>query len=49
MEKKSQMINMRYPIELLKRIDAYKTSNGFLKRTDAILDLIRKGLSQIKD
>lgn len=44
MEKKSQMINMRYPIELLKQIDEYQKKEGFLTRTQAIQDLIRKGL-----
>ena len=47
MEKKSQVVNMRYPVELLKQIDNYKNKGGFLTRTDAIFTLIRKGLNQV--
>ena len=47
MEKKSQVVNMRYPIELLRQIDNYKEKGGFLTRTDAIFTLIREGLKQV--
>lgn len=43
-KKKSQMVHMRYPIQLLKRIEKYQEKEGHLTRTQAILDLIRKGL-----
>lgn len=40
----SKVINMRYPEELLKRIDEYKESKGFVTRTQTIIYLIQKGL-----
>lgn len=35
----SQVLNMRYPKELLKRIDDFKTRKGFTTRTQAIIYL----------
>jgi metal-responsive CopG/Arc/MetJ family transcriptional regulator len=49
MEKKSQMVNMRYPVSLLERIDTYKESEGFETRTDAIRDLVRRSLEIYED
>jgi len=40
----SKVINMRYPNELLKRIDDYKNKMGFTTRTQAIMHLLQKGL-----
>lgn len=40
----TQMINMRYPKELLKRIDQYQEEMGFMTRTQTIVYLIQKGL-----
>lgn len=40
----SKVLNMRYPEELLKRIDEYKEKKGFTTRTQAIIHLIQKGL-----
>lgn len=40
----SKVINMRYPDELLKRIDQYKEKMGFTTRTQTIMHLIQKGL-----
>lgn len=38
------MVNMNYPIELLRRIENYQQKEGIATRTAAILELIRKGL-----
>ena len=35
-----QMVNMRYPKELLKRIDKYQEDNGFTTRTNAIIHIV---------
>ena len=35
-----QMVNMRYPKELLKRIDKFQEEQGFTTRTNAIIHLI---------
>lgn len=40
----TQMINMRYPKELLKKIDAFKEKKGFTTRTQTIVYLIQVGL-----
>lgn len=40
----SQMLNMRYSEELLKRIDAYKDKMGFTTRTNAIIHLLISAL-----
>jgi len=40
----SKVINMRYPNELLKRIDDYKNKMGFTTRTQTIMHLLQKGL-----
>lgn len=42
----SQMINMRYPKELLKRIDEHKEVKGFTTRTQTIIHLIQVGLKE---
>ncbi|WP_172706093.1 ribbon-helix-helix domain-containing protein [Geobacillus sp. C56-T2] len=39
-----QVINMRYPVELLKRIDKFKKEKGFTTRTQAIIYLIQYAL-----
>lgn len=46
MDKKSQMVNMRYPAVILERIDQFKDKEGYANRTDAILALLRKALEK---
>jgi metal-responsive CopG/Arc/MetJ family transcriptional regulator len=43
---KSQMLNMRYPKELLERIDKCKEEKGFTTRTQTIMHLIQIGLEK---
>lgn len=43
---KSQMINMRYPKELLDRIDKHKEQKGFTTRTQAIVHLLQVALDK---
>ena len=35
-----QMVNMKYPKQLLDRIDKYKDDMGFTTRTNAIIHLV---------
>ena len=35
-----QMVNMRYPKDLLKRIDKFQEEQGFTTRTNAIIHII---------
>ena len=42
----SQVLNMRYPKELLKRIDEFKEKKGFTTRTQTIIYLIQYALEQ---
>lgn len=42
----SQVVNMRYPKELLKRIDEFKEKKGFVTRTQAIIFLIQYALDK---
>jgi len=42
----SQVLNMRYPKELLKRIDEFKERKGFTTRTQTIIYLIQYALEQ---
>jgi metal-responsive CopG/Arc/MetJ family transcriptional regulator len=42
----SQVVNMRYPKELLKRIDEFKEKKGFITRTQTIIYLIQYALEQ---
>ena len=39
-----RMVNMRYPIMLLKRIDSYQDEKGYKTRTQTIIHLIQLGL-----
>lgn len=39
------MVNMRYPVVLLKKIDAYQNKMGFNTRTQTIVHLIQLGLN----
>mgnify|MGYP000843881567 FL=1 len=43
----SQVLNMRYPKELLKRIDEFKEKKGFTTRTQTIIFLIQYALEQL--
>ena len=43
---KLKVINMRYPVELIKRIDDFKNEKGFTTRTQTIIYLIQKGLNE---
>ena len=43
----SQVLNMRYPKELLKRIDEFKEKKGFTTRTQTIIYLIQYALEQL--
>lgn len=45
----SKVLNMRYPEELLKRIDEFKEMKGFTTRTQAIIYLIQYALDQSAD
>jgi metal-responsive CopG/Arc/MetJ family transcriptional regulator len=42
----SQVVNMRYPKELLKRIDSFKEKKGFVTRTQAIIYLLQHALDK---
>jgi metal-responsive CopG/Arc/MetJ family transcriptional regulator len=42
----SKVLNMRYPDELVKRIDEYKERKGFTTRTQTIIHLIQTALEQ---
>ena len=42
----SQVVNMRYPKELLGRIDEFKEKKGFTTRTQKIIYLIQHALEQ---
>lgn len=44
----SQMLNMRYPKELLKRIDNFKAKKGFTTRTQTIIYLIQSSLEKFE-
>jgi len=46
-KKMSQVLNMRYPKELLKRIDEFKEKKGFTTRTQTIIYLIQYALEQL--
>lgn len=39
-----QMVNMKYPKQLLERIDRFKDDMGFTTRTNAIIHLIISSL-----
>lgn len=41
----SKMINMRYPVVLIERIDAFKKDKGFTTRTSAIIYLLQHALN----
>lgn len=41
-----KVVNMRYPKELLKRIDDFRQSKGFSNRTQTIVYLIQRGLEE---
>lgn len=41
-----KVVNMRYPQELLKRIDEFKERKGFSNRTQTIIYLIQRGLEE---
>jgi metal-responsive CopG/Arc/MetJ family transcriptional regulator len=43
----SQVLNMRYPLELLERIDKVKEQRGFQTRTQAIIFLLQYALEQL--
>ncbi|MFB9758527.1 MULTISPECIES: hypothetical protein [Bacillaceae] len=43
-----QFINMRYPVELLRRIDDFKEKNDFTTRTQAIIYLIQFSLKKLE-
>lgn len=42
----SQVVNMRYPKELLRRIDDFSKKKGFQTRTQTIIFLIQYALSE---
>lgn len=46
MEKR--MVNMRYPLVLLNKIEAYQEDKGFTTRTQAIIHLIQVGLERVE-
>lgn len=43
--KDTQMVNMKYPKDLLKRIDTFKEGRGFSTRTQAIIYLLHNALN----
>lgn len=46
---KSQVLNMRYPIGLIERIDKIKEQKGFNTRTQTIIFLLQFALEQIEN
>ncbi|MDR3601653.1 MAG: hypothetical protein P4L49_14430 [Desulfosporosinus sp.] len=45
---KSQVLNMRYPTELLEHIDRVKESKGFTTRTQVIIFLLQFALEKLE-
>ena len=45
---KSQVLNMRYPVGLIERIDKVKEQKGFNTRTQAIVFLLQYALEQVE-
>lgn len=45
----SQVVNMRYPKELLRRIDEFKAKKGFTTRTQAIIFLLQYALEKLEE
>lgn len=45
---KSQVLNMRYPTELLARIDKIKELKGFTTRTQVIIFLLQFALEKLE-
>lgn len=43
-----QIVHLNLPVSIIKEIDDYQEKNGLTTRTNAILELIRKGLSSRK-
>ena len=43
--KDTQIVNMKYPKDLLKRIDTFKEDRGFITRTQAIIYLLHNSLN----
>lgn len=41
-----ERVEMRVPVQILQKIEAYQVKNGIATRTAAILELVRKGLEQ---
>lgn len=48
MEDKRVRLDMRVPESILKKVEEYKKEQGISTRTSAIIELIRKGLSEDK-
>lgn len=47
-QNQSQVVNMRYPAELLRRIDEFKEKKGFTTRTQAIIFLLQYALEKLE-
>ncbi|MDA8351863.1 MAG: hypothetical protein M0Z65_01450 [Firmicutes bacterium] len=43
---KTKRIDLRVPVQLLKEIEEYQQNQGIATRTSAMLELVRKGLSE---
>lgn len=41
-----QIVHLNLPLSLIEEINKYQEKNGLTTRTNAILELIRKGLSR---
>lgn len=46
---KTQRIDIRIPVDLLKEIENYQEEKNIINRTTALLELVRKGLETISD
>ncbi|MBA4493304.1 hypothetical protein ACFO25_06455 [Paenactinomyces guangxiensis] len=45
----TQRIDIRVPVQLLKEIEKYQEQQGIANRTTAMLELVRKGLSDLRE
>jgi len=45
----SKVLNMRYPVELIERIDKIKDTKGFVTRTQTIIFLLQFAIEKLRD
>lgn len=46
MTNKKERVEIRMPVPILEKVDAYQEEHGISTRTAAILELLRKGLEK---